>query len=469
VAEADGYHMTADEFRRRGHQLVDWVARYLDEVESYPVLSTVAPGDVRRVLPPSPPARPEDWDDIVADLDRVVVPGLTHWQSPNWFAYFPGNSSGPSVLGDLVSSGVGVQGMLWSTSPACTEVETHVCDWLVELLGLPEAFRSDGAGGGVIQPSGSDANLCAILAARDRTGVDDLGRLRAYTSTQAHSSIEKGIRIAGLRPDQLRLVDVDDEFAMRPDALADAIGADAADGSVPFVVAATVGTTSSLAIDPVAAIAETCRAHGVWLHVDAAMAGSAAVVPALRPVVNAGLDHVDSWCFDPHKWLFTNLDCTVLFLRDRAPLIDSLSVLPEYLRNEASASGAVIDYRDWHVSLGRRFRALKLWFVLRHYGAEGLAHHVGEHVALAASFAARVDAHPRLERLAPARLGLVCFAHAGGDEATQRLLDDLNGTGRVALTHTRLAGRLAIRVSIGQTRTGARHVDALWTLIEERS
>jgi aromatic-L-amino-acid decarboxylase len=468
MAAVGGYHMTSDEFRRRGHELVEWVARYLDEVETFPVLATVAPGDVRGRLPASPPAGPDDWDDIVADLDRVVVPGLTHWQSPNWFAYFPGNSSGPSVLGDLVSSGLGVQGMLWSTSPACTEVETHVCDWLVELLDLPRAFRSDGPGGGVIQPSGSDANLCAILAARDRAAVDDLRRLRAYTSSQAHSSIEKGIRIAGLGADQLRLVDVDDEYAMRTDALADAIEADVVDGLVPFVVAATVGTTSSLAIDPVRAIAATCRAYGVWLHVDAAMAGSAAVVPALRPLVNDGLDHVDSWCFDPHKWLFTNFDCTVLYLRDRAPLLAALSVVPEYLRNAASASGAVIDYRDWHVSLGRRFRSLKLWFVLRHYGAEGLAHHVAEHVALAASFAGRVDAHPRLERLAPARLGLVCFAHVDGDDATQRLLDDLNGSGRVALTHTRLGGRLAIRVSIGQTRTDVRHVDALWSLIEDR-
>jgi aromatic-L-amino-acid/L-tryptophan decarboxylase len=424
------YHMTPDEFRRRGHEVVEWVARYLEEVESYPVRSAVVPGAIRAQLPPHPPEQPEPF-------------------------------------ADLVSSGIAVQGMLWTTSPACTELETHVLDWLIELLGLPERFRSDGPGGGVIQDTASSATLCAIVAARDRAGGPSvLPRLTAYTSTQAHSAAEKGMRVAGMRADQLRLVDVDNEFALRPDLLAAAIEDDLAAGRLPFLILATVGTTSSLAIDPVPEIAELCRRHQIWLHVDAAMAGSAAVVPELR-FVNAGIDHADSWSFNPHKWLFTNFDCSVMYVADRAPLIHALSVVPEFLRNVASESGAVIDYRDWHIPLGRRFRALKLWFVLRHYGAEGLRHHVARHVELAAEFAARVDADPRLERLAPTWLSLVCFAHRGGDEATQRLFDGLNASGRAYLSHTRLRDRLAIRVSIGQTTTERRHVDALWSLVDE--
>ena len=438
--------MKPEEFRAEGHRLVDWVADYLERVGELPVFPPIEPGWVRSQLPPHPPEHGEAWDDVVADLDRVVVPGLTHWQSPNFFAFFPANASGPAILGDLVSSGLGVQGMLWATSPACTELETHVLDWLVELLGLPVRFRSDGPGGGVIQDSASSANLCAVLAARDRhAGTTSFDRLRAYTSTQAHSSIEKAIRVAGLRADQLRLIDVDGTFAMRPDALSLAIEEDIGNGFVPFIVVGTVGTTSSLAIDPIAALADVCERHDIWLHVDAAMAGAAGVVPELRPLVTDGLERVDSWCFDPHKWLLTNFDCDVLYLADRKPLIQSLSVLPEYLRNRASESGAVIDYRDWHIPLGRRFRALKLWFVIRHYGAEGLRAHIAKGVASARWLAARVDADDRFERLVPAELSLVCIAHRDGDGATEALLHAVNATGRAYLTHTRLDGRYAIR------------------------
>ena len=457
-----------DELRLAGADVLDWVAGYLERVDDLPVLSGVAPGWVRAQLPVHPPEDPEEWEAILADLDRVVIPGTTHWQSPRFFGYFPANSSTPSVLGDLVASGLGVQGMLWATSPACTELEQHVLDWLVELLDLPSAFLSDGAGGGVIQHSASDATLCAILAARDRARarVDgDLRRLVAYTSTQAHSSVEKGVRIAGLTAGQLQLVAVDDLFAMRSAALAARVEADVANGMTPFITVATVGTTSSLAIDPVAAIADVCAQHQMWLHVDAAMAGSAAVVPELRPLVNSGLERVDSWCFDPHKWLFTNFDCDVLYVADRSALISSLSVLPEYLRNSASESGAVVDFRDWHVPLGRRFRALKLWFVLRRFGATGLRTRIAEHVALAHWFADQVDADDRFERLAPTDLSLVCFAHRAGDDASERLLQAVNASGQAYLTHTRLARRYAIRVSIGQTRTERRHVEDLWDLI----
>jgi aromatic-L-amino-acid decarboxylase len=455
--------MNPEEFRAVGHTVVDWVADYLERAGELPVLSQVEPGWVRAQLPAHPPEKGENWAEILGDLDRIVMPGITHWQSPNFFAFFPANASGPAILGDLVSSGLGVQGMLWATSPACTELETHVLDWLVELLGLPDRFRSDGAGGGVIQDSASSANLCAILAARDARGdAVDLDRLRAYASSEAHSSVEKAIRVAGLRSEQLRLVDVDDSFAMRPDVLARAMTEDREAGLVPFVVVGTVGTTSSLAIDPIDAIAEVCAEQGVWLHVDAAMAGAAAVVPELRPLVNGGLDRVDSWCFDPHKWLLTNFDCDVLFLADRRPLIQSLSVLPEYLRNQASESGAVMDYRDWHIPLGRRFRALKLWFVVRHYGEEGLRAHITKGIDAARWLAATIDADDRFERLTPTDLCLVCFAHRDGDGASETLLRAVNASGLAYLTHTRLVDRYAIRVATGGTYTEHADVERLW-------
>lgn len=460
------YHWTPDEFRRHGHEVVEWVARYLETLEERPVLSQAEPGWVRAQLPPSPPEQPEAFEALLADLDRVVVPGLTHWLHPGFSAYFPTGASGPSVLADLVSSGLGVQGMLWSTSPACTELETHVLDWMAELLALPARFRSDSAGGGVIQDSASSATLCALLAARWRAAGDGpFEHLRAYTSNQAHSSIEKAVRIAGLRPDQLRLIDVDDAYALRPDGLAAAMADDRAAGLLPFFVVANVGTTSSTAIDPVAGMVEVCRPHGAWLHVDAAHAGSALVCPELRWMVD-GVEGADSFCMNPHKWLLTNFDCDCFWVADRSALIGALSVLPEYLRNAASESGAVIDYRDWQVPLGRRFRSLKLWFVLRSYGAEGLRHHVREHIALARGFAAQVEGHPQLEVVAPHPLNLVCFRHVDGDDATESLLDQVNASGRAFLTHTRLDGRFTIRVAIGAATTEERHVTALWQQME---
>jgi aromatic-L-amino-acid decarboxylase len=463
------YHMTPDEFRRWGRETVEWVARYMERVEDLPVLSGVAPGDIRARMPAAAPESPEPFERLLADLDDVVLPGITHWQSPNWFAFFPANASGPAILGDLVSSGLGVQGMLWATSPACTEVETHVLDWLVDLMGLPERFRSTGAGGGVIQDTASSAALCAIVAARDRAGGPEvLPKLRAYASSQTHSAVEKGLRIAGLAADQFRPIDVDDTFALRPDQLAAAIEEDRRNGRLPFLVVATAGTTSSLAFDPISEIGRLCAEHDIWLHVDAAMAGSAALVPEYRWVTD-GAELADSWCFNPHKWLFTNFDCDVMWVADRNALIRALTIVPEFLRNPATESGAVIDYRDWHVQLGRRFRALKLWWVLRWYGAEGLRHHLRAHVELAQELAGWVDADPRFERLAPTSLNLVCFAHKDGDDATRRLLDAVNGTGRAYLTHTRLGDRLAIRLCVGQTWTERRHVEGVWGLITAHS
>ena len=434
----------------------------MERVEDFPVASQVLPGDVRARLPAHAPEHGEPFTDIIEDLDDVVMPGITHWQSPSFFAFFPANVSGPSILGELVSAGLGVQGMLWATSPACTELETHVLDWLVDLMGLPGKFRSSGPGGGVIQDSASSAALCALVAARYRAGAGDL---KVYTSSQAHSSIEKAVRIAGFGEDALRLVDIDDDFALRPDALAAVLASDVAAGATPCLVAATSGSTSSMAFDPLRPMAEICRRHNAWLHVDAAMAGSAAICPELRGFLD-GLELADSYCFNPHKWLLTNFDCDCFYVGDRAALIEALSVLPEYLRNQASDSKAVIDYRDWQVPLGRRFRALKLWFVLRAYGAEELRAMIRKHTELASSFASWVEASDNFELCAPVHLNLVCFRHRGGDEINHELLEHLNSSGRLYLTHTKLNGQTVLRMSIGQSRTEMRHVEAAWERVQ---
>jgi aromatic-L-amino-acid/L-tryptophan decarboxylase len=466
--------MSPEEFRRYGRAVVDWIADYYERIESFPVLSQVQPGQIRASLPVEPPLDGEEFDRILDDLAPLILPGITHWQSPNFFAYFPSNASGPSILAELLSAGLGVQGMLWATSPACTELETHMLDWLVQLLDLPAVFQSSGAGGGVIQDTASSASLCALLAARERatrfqsnqTGVE--GRLIGYASCQAHSSIEKAMMIAGLGRQNLRLIDVDDQFAMRPEHLAETLARDRNAGLVPCFVCATIGTTSSNAIDPLVAIGPICRKAGVWLHVDGAMAGTAALCPEFR-YIQAGLDAADSYCFNPHKWMFTNFDCSCFFVADRAALIRTLSVLPEYLRNRASESGAVIDYRDWQIPLGRRFRALKLWFVLRYYGAEGLRRQIRRHIGLAQEFAGWVRGSKDFQLAAPVPLNLVCFRHRAGDAHNRRLLETLNRSGKLHLTHTTLAGRYTLRLCVGQANTQERHVREAWARIQEAS
>jgi aromatic-L-amino-acid decarboxylase len=472
MTEEKRFHMTPEEFRQYGRAVVDWIADYQQKVESFPVLSQVQPGEIRAVLPAEPPQQGEPFEAILADVDKVIVPGITHWQSPNFFAFFPANASGPAILGELLSAGLGVQGMLWATSPACTELETHVMDWLVDMLDLPVKFRSDGAGGGVIEDSASSAALCALLAARERAtryesnegGCD--GRLVAYASTQTHSSIEKDVKIAGLGRQNLRLIEVDDRFAMRADLLARQIAQDRQVGLVPCFVCATVGTTSSNGIDPLPQIGQICRQEGVWLHVDAAMCGTAALCPEFR-YIHDGIEWADSYCFNPHKWMFTNFDCDCFYVADRAALIHALSILPEYLRNEATESGAVIDYRDWQIPLGRRFRSLKLWFVIRHYGVEGLRHHVRRHVALAQEFARWVEGDERFELAVPPPLNLVCFRHVGGETINQRLLERINQGGTLYLTHTRLNGQYTLRLCVAQTHTEGRHVQQAWRRIQE--
>jgi aromatic-L-amino-acid decarboxylase len=472
--EHKSYHMTPEEFRRYGRQVVDWIADYYENVESMPVLSRSKPGQVRASLPAHPPDKGEAFESVLKDVSDLILPGVTHWQSPNFFALFPGNTSGPAILAELLSAGLGVQGMLWATSPACTELETHVLDWLVEMLGLPQKFLSADTGGGVIQDSASSATLCALLAARERItnfagndrGCD--GRLVAYASNQAHSSIEKDVKIAGIGRENLRLIDVDDRFGMRPDHLATQIDRDRRAGRVPFFATATVGTTSSNGIDPLPEIGRICGENNIWMHVDAAMAGTAALCPEFRWIQN-GLELADSYCFNPHKWMFTNFDCDCFYVADRGILIRTLSILPEYLRNQATESGAVIDYRDWQIPLGRRFRSLKLWFVIRHYGVEGLQNHVRRHVALAQMFAGWVKADERFELAVPPPLNLVCFRHRGGDGINQRLMDRLNQSGDIYLTHTGMHDRLTLRFCVGQTSTERRHVEHAWRRIQEEA
>ncbi len=461
--------MDVDEFRRAGHAMIDWIADYWSDLEHRPVLSPVEPGSIRHALPTAPPEQPEAWASIVADVDEIVMPGITHWQSPNFFAYFPANASPESVLGELLSAGLGVQGMLWATSPACTELETHMCDWMLDLLGLPDRFRSSGPGGGTILDSASSGALVAVLAARERAaGQWRMNELVAYASEHAHSSALKAIKIAGLLPEQLRLVPTDDEHALDPDALRALMRDDLIEDRRPFFVQATAGTTSSTAFDPIEAIADVCKDYGAWLHVDAAFAGVAAVAPEFR-FVNDGLHRVDSYTLNPHKWLLTNFDCSMFWVADRQPLNAALSVTPEYLRNAASDGGAVIDYRDWQIPLGRRFRALKLWFVIRSHGAEGLRAFVRSHVEMAQGLHRRLDTHDAYEIVAPTRLSLVTFRHVGGDAENERVRDAINESGRAYLTHTVLDGRTVLRAAIGAVRTEPRHVDELFALLDQHA
>ncbi|HEY3484602.1 MAG TPA: pyridoxal-dependent decarboxylase [Ilumatobacteraceae bacterium] len=463
--------MTPDDFRSHGHALVDWIAEHLEGMERLPVASPVQPGDVLRALPEHPPTSIEPWDAVMRDVDGVIVPALTQWQHPMFFAYFPANSSYASILAELLIAGLGVNGFSWGTSPACTELEIRMLDWMAELLDLPKRFLSTSpSGGGVIQGSASEATLVAILSARWRaTGGrvnhdGDTSRLVAYTSSQAHSSVEKGLRIAGIGTDRIRVIEHDDSFAMRPDALAAAIDADRAAGLVPFFVSLTHGTTSSTAFDPTTAIAPICAEAGAWLHVDAAMSGIGALAPEYR-WVNDGLDHADSYCTNPHKWMGVNFDCDLYWTADRQALLGALSILPEYLRSAAAESGAAVDLRDWQIPLGRRFRALKLWFAIRLDGVASMQEMMRRHVADTHELAALVRADDRFEIVAPHPLNLLCIRLVAGDAATDELIARVNATGEALFTRTVLDGRSVMRVSIGGRTTRRDHVVKAWSLI----
>ncbi|CAN5574972.1 pyridoxal-dependent decarboxylase [soil metagenome] len=469
--------MTPDEFRTNGYALIDWIVEYIEGVEQFPVASQVQPGDIRAALPAHPPTVVEPFTDVLADLDNLVMPGITHWQHPSFFAYFPANISYASILGELATAGLGVQGMSWVTSPACTEVETLMMDWMHELLALPARFRSTSAdGGGVIQGSASEATLTSILAARWRaTGgvinvTGDTSKLVAYATSQAHSSIEKGLRLAGIGTSQLRIVPHDDQYAMRSEELARMVATDVAAGLVPFWVCATAGTTSSLAFDPIAQIGPIARQHNMWLHVDAAMSGIAALAPEYR-WVHDGVEFADSYCTNPHKWMGVNFDCDLFYIADRVALLGALSILPEYLRSAAAESGAAIDYRDWQIPLGRRFRALKLWFTIRSGGVTDAVAMMHRHVALTQQLAEWVAADERFEIVAAHPLNLLCIRlvapnAAMADAATDAMIAAANASGKALFTRTVLDGRVACRISIGGRATEDEHVQAAWQLLQ---
>ena len=462
-------HMTTDEFRNQGHKVIDWIADYYEHIEDYPVLSQVQPGDIRNALPSSAPQKGKPYEEILTDMDKIM-PGITHWQSPNFHAFFPCATSGPAILGDLISTGLGIQGMIWATSPACTEVETHVLDWLIDMLDLPEKFKSTTTGGGVLQDTASSSSLVALIAARERASNGDInkngsnGRLTAYTSHQSHSSIEKAVKIAGMGKNNLRIINTDETFAMRTDLLRSQIEQDIQDGLTPAFVCATVGTTSSTALDPLESIGKICKEFDIWLHVDAAMAGPAALCPEFR-FIHEGIEYADSYTFNPHKWMLTNFDCSVFYVADRKILIDSLSILPEYLKTKETETGAVFDYRDWGIPLGRRFRALKLWHVINYYGVEGLQEYMRGHVENTQQLKKWIEEDDRFEVMAPVPLNLICFRHKNGDEFNERLLSKLNASGQIYLTHTKLNDQYVIRLSVGQATTTIAHLKQSWELI----
>ncbi|MEJ7650629.1 MAG: pyridoxal-dependent decarboxylase [Nakamurella sp.] len=471
-------HLTAEEFRRQGHQVIDWIAEYWESVAELPVLSQVGPGEVRSALPDSLPQQGEPLENVIADLDDILLPGITHWQHPRFFAYFPANSTPASVLGDLLSSGIGAQGMLWATSPAVTELEQQVLDSFATVLGLPQAFSSSGAGGGVIQDTASTATFTALLAALHRvsrgaarTDGVGAGRYAVYGSSQAHSSLLKAVMMAGLGERSLRSVPVE-PFTQQLDvaALDAAIRADLAAGITPVMIQAAVGTTGTGAVDPVRAMGSLAQEFGIWLHVDAAWAGVAAVCPELRWVIDGVGEFADSFVTNPHKWLLTTFDCSTFWVRDREALIGALSILPEYLRNPASESGVVVDYRDWHPQLGRRFRALKLWTVLRSYGVVGLQHHIRAGVQQARRIADLVLQDEQLVFAAPPVLGLVAFRLADRPELTPAAADRLllaamhavNASGIAYFSHAQVDDRVAIRWAVGGWRTTDADIDLSW-------
>jgi aromatic-L-amino-acid/L-tryptophan decarboxylase len=463
--------MHSDEFRRHAHRLVDWMADYMENVGELPVTPDVRPGDISRKLPSAAPAEAEPFDTLFRDFAGLVVPGMTHWNHPGWFAYFPGNNSPPSVLAEMLTATLGAQCMSWATSPAATELEQVTMSWLAQMIGLPPNFT------GVIQDTASTATLVALLSARERAAEISgssfpLGaRLTVYASGEAHSSVDKGVKLAGFGLEQLRRVPVDNRYAMQVDALERMIESDVRAGAIPACVVATIGTTSSTAIDPVSSIAQVCRKHRVWLHVDAAYAGTAAILPELRHLF-AGFELADSLVMNPHKWMLVNFDCSAYFVRDTAALLRTFQVTPEYLRTEADAE--VVNFRDWGIQLGRRFRALKLWFVIRSYGITGLQALIRKHIGLAHELAGWIAASPDFELMADVPFGLVCFRYNPDrldgpdiDRMNAALLARVNASRRVHLTQTRLGGRYVIRVVVGQRQTERQHVEEVWRLVQQ--
>jgi len=466
--------MDNQNFREWAHRLADWMADYFEAIEDYPVKPDLKPGVIKDQLPAEPPLGPEKFEKIFEDFERQIMPGMTHWQHPQFFAYFPASRSAPSVLAEMMTAAIGAQCMTWYTSPAAEELEERMMEWLREMLGLPEFFR------GVIQDTASTATLVALLMARERRSGGRIKRRgwydqpvqRVYASEHIHSSVQKAMRIAGFGEDHLVLIDTDDNYAILPEALERAVRRDRERGYEPTAVAAAMGTTSSTALDPIRPLGEVCQRYDLFFHVDAAYGGAALLLPEMRWMAE-GMELADSLVFNPHKWMFVNFDCSAFFVRDPELLTDTFSIYPEYLKTPEDRQ--VNNYRDWGIQLGRRFRALKLWFVIRNYGVEGLRERIRLHLRLGQWLAEAIKASNDFELLAPTPLNLVCFRyHPPGswteaqlNRLNERLLHQLNASGKILLTHTKLNGRYTLRFVAGQTETCFQHVEKGWRFIRQ--
>lgn len=465
--------MMPDEFRKHAHELVEWMADYMENVESFPVKSSVVPGDIFSKIPDSPPANSESFNSLMKDIDEIIMPGITHWQSPNFFAYFPANTSPPSILAEMLIATLGSQCMIWETSPAAAELEEKMMIWLRDLIGLPSGFE------GVIQDTASAATLAAIITAREKItnfsinseGAEHAGTLKVYCSDHTHSSVEKAVKICGIGRKNLVKISVKEDFSMDPEKLKEAIIHDKERGHIPCCVVATIGTTGTTAVDPLRAIGEICRENGIWLHVDAAMAGTALILPEFQWMLD-GREYIDSFVFNPHKWMFTNFDCSAYFVKDVGALIKTFEVLPEYLKTRTR--GKVNDYRDWGVPLGRRFRALKLWSVIRSYGTEGLREKIRYHISIAARLSEMISKETDFEILAPVIISVVCFRYVPAgysndqiNALNEKLIHQLNDSGRLYLSHTVLNGKYTLRMVTAQTNVTLEHVEKAWDLIKK--
>ncbi|XP_006299006.2 tyrosine decarboxylase 1 [Capsella rubella] len=473
--------MDSEQLREHGHRMVDFIADYYKTIEDFPVLSQVQPGYLHKLLPDSAPDHPETLDQVLDDVRAKIFPGVTHWQSPSFFAYYPANSSVAGFLGEMLSAGLNIIGFSWIASPAATELEMIVLDWLAKLLNLPEQFLSKGNGGGVIQGTASEAILVVLIAARDKVlrsvGKDALEKLVVYSSDQTHSALQKACQIAGIYPANCRVLETDasTNYALRPDLFEEAVSKDLEAGLIPFFLCANVGTTSSTAVDPLAALGKIANSNEIWFHVDAAYAGSACICPEYRQYID-GVETAASFSMNAHKWLLTNFDCSLLWVKDQDSLTEALSTNPEFLKNKASQANLVVDYKDWQIPLGRRFRSLKLWMVLRLYGTENLKSYIRNHIKLAKDFEQLVSQDPNFEIVTPRIFSLVCFRlvptnndEKKCNEQNRKLLDAVNSSGKLFISHTALSGKIVLRCAIGAPLTEEKHVKEAWKVIQDEA
>lgn len=468
--------MDKKDFKKYAYELIDFISKYYDDIENYPVKSKVKPREIYNLIPDFPLNEPENFDVLISDFEKIIMPGITHWQSPNFFAYFPANTSFPSILAEMLTSAIGAQCMKWETSPAAAELEERVLNWLKDAIGLPEYMS------GVIQDTASTATLAAIITAREKysdfkindEGFKGFDNLRVYCSTETHSSIEKAVKIAGIGRKNLLKIETDEIFSMRTDLLEKKINEDLRNGFKPLCVVSALGTTGSTAVDSVEEIGKICKEFNLWHHIDAAYAGSALILPEYKQLLK-GIENADSFVFNPHKWLFTNFDCSAYFVKDKEYLIRTFEIIPEYLKTLSDSK--VNNYCDWGIPLGRRFRALKLWFVIRSFGLNGLREKLRYHISLAKNLEKEIRNDANFEMLAPVNFNLLCFRfHPQGlDEESElnnineKILHTVNATGKIFISHTKLGGKYTIRMVIANTNVTDKHVEQAWELIKKIS